>query len=229
MPPGVFKALEPHFETVRAESGAVLQTEGTSVNFAYFPCGASLASFEVLLRDGAAIETAMIGREGAAGGIVSHGYLPAYARATVRHPGKFLKVEVAELEKFKARFPAMRQLFASYSDCLIAQLLQCVACNAAHSAEQRAAKWLLAALDRTGADDVPMTQEQLASIIGVGRSYLSRLLQQLKAEGILETRRGGVRVLDAARLRQLSCDCNDAVRFHFDTVLAGIYPSTSDE
>ncbi len=112
---------------------------------------------------------------------------------------------------------------------MIAQLLQCVACNAAHSAEQRAAKWLLAALNRTGADDVPMTQVQLASMIGVGRSYLSRLLQKLKAEGVIKTRRGGVRVLDAGRLRKLSCDCNDAVRFHFDTVLAGIYPATSDE
>ncbi len=108
MPPAVFKALEPYFETVRAESGAVLQTEGTSVTFAYFPCGASLASYEVLLGNGVAVETAMVGREGAAGGIVSHGYLPAYARATVRHPGKFLKVEVAELEKLKARSPAMQ-------------------------------------------------------------------------------------------------------------------------
>src|SRR5690349_2638367 len=111
---------------------------------------------------------------------------------------------------------------------MLAQVFQSVACNAVHTIEQRTVKWLLAAIDRTGDHDVPLTQEQLAGMLGVGRSYVSRVIQSLKGSGILETRRGGVRVRDINSLQSRSCGCNDALRRHFDQVLAGVYPSAEE-
>jgi len=220
--------LEPFLQDWHGEAGAVLVEPGDDVQFAYFPCGPSLCSFVVVLDDGRAVETAMIGREGAAGGIVSQGRLPAYARAVVQFPGRFLRISTTDLENAKANSVSLRHLFARYADCLLAQVFQSVACNAAHSIEQRAVKWLLAAIDRTGDHEVPLTQEQLAGMLGVGRSYVSRVIQSLKAAGLLETRRGTVVVRDFERLASLSCGCNEALRRHFDQVLAGVYPSPQE-
>src|SRR5206468_5383402 len=142
--------------------------------------GSSLISYLVILRDGRAIETALIGREGAVGGMVSQGRLPAFSRAEVQLGGPFFRIDLHDLEDAKSRSMTLRHLFARYADCLMAQVFQSVACNAAHSIEQRTAKWLLAAIERTGAPDVALTQEQLAAMLGVGRSYLSRVIRDLK-------------------------------------------------
>lgn len=220
--------LLPQLETLHMEAGKVLYEPGDQVRYVYFPGGPALVSFMVLLEDGRGVETALVGREGAVGGIVSQGRLPAYARAIVQFPGPVLRIESTELERAKMQSPTLRHLFARYADCLMAQVFQSVACNAAHSIEQRTAKWLLAALDRTGDHDVPLTQEQLASMLGVGRSYISRVVQSLKARGILETRRGGVRVMQDGGLEQVACGCNTAVRRHFEVVLEGVYPDEEE-
>lgn len=217
--------LTPHLRPWHADAGAVLYEPGDQVQTVYFPCGPSLVSYMVMLEDGRGVETALVGREGALGGIVSQGRLPAYARAMVQFPGAFYRLEARELEQAKAQSATLRHLFARYADCLVAQIFQSVACNAAHTIEQRTAKWLVAALERTGDHDVPLTQEQLASMLGVGRSYISRVVQTMKSRGVLETRRGGVRVRDMDELQGLSCGCNEAVRHHFDDVLQGVYPS----
>jgi CRP-like cAMP-binding protein len=218
------KILEPHLRKVHAAKGTVLHEQGVNVNFAYFPCGASLVAFKVLLPDGREIDAALIGREGAIGGIVSAGYLPAYARASVEFPGDFWKIDVGELESAKLRSTPLSNLLARYSDCLLAQLFQSTACNASHPIEQRTAKWLLTAMDRTGTPEIPWTHEQLGNMLGIGRSYMSRILQKFKAEGVLETRRGRLYVRNAGRLHHLGCGCRDAVCHHFEAVLQGVYP-----
>ncbi|SEI40702.1 Crp/Fnr family transcriptional regulator [Frateuria terrea] len=220
--------LTPHLSPWFADTETVLYEPGDTVQTVYFPCGPSLVSYVVMLEDGRGVETALVGREGALGGIVSQGRLPAYARGLVQFPGPFYRIESRALEEAKAQSATLRYLFARYADCLLAQVFQSVACNATHTIEQRVAKWLTAALDRTGDHDVPLTQEQLASMLGVGRSYISRVVQNMKSRGVLETRRGGVRVRDRDQLHQLSCGCNDAVRAHFDDVLKGVYPTEEE-
>jgi CRP-like cAMP-binding protein len=220
--------LRPLLERIRLERGSVIYKPGDNVHFAYFPCGASLSSFMVLLDDGKSAETALVGREGAIGGIVSQGRLPSYAQSMVLFPGEFLRIEIAALEEAKGRSYPLRHLFARYADCLLAQIFQSVACNAAHSIEQRTAKWLLAAVERTGSQDIIVTQDQLASVLGVGRSYLSRIVQTLKAQGIIKARRGALAVSDLPALEETACGCNQAVRGHFDEVLKGVYPEEED-
>ena len=211
------------------EAGATLYHPGDFVEFAYFPCGPALASFKVVLTDGREVETALVGREGAVGGIVSRGRLPAYARSQVQHGGTFLRIAVADLEEAKRQSPSLHNLFARYADCLMAQIFQAVACNAVHTIEQRAAKWLLSAIDRTGEPELPLTQEQLAAMLGVGRSYVNRVMRELRGRGVLNTRRGVLRVCDMAGLQAASCGCDAALRRHFEEVLRGIYPAESEE
>jgi hypothetical protein len=216
--------LKPNLEDWSAATGTVLHEPGDTVRYAYFPRGPSLISYLVVLNDGRAIETALVGREGAIGGIVSQGRLPAYARAVVQLGGPFYRIDLQHLEQAKVRSLTLRYLFARYADCLMAQVFQSVACNAAHSIEQRTAKWLLTTIDRTGSADVAMTQEQLASMLGVGRSYLSRIMQDLRQRRVITTHRARIEVLDLDQLRTLTCECNASVSQHFEDVLKGVYP-----
>lgn len=225
--PTDYALIAPHLEFADRQSGDQLYKPGDNVATAYFPCGSTLVSFFVSNADGNDVETIMIGREGAVGGIVSSGYLPAYCRVMVKFGGTCAHMSVNQLEAAKERSPTLRALFARYADCLIAQVFQATACNAVHSIEQRAAKWILSTIERTGSHVVPLTHDELASMLGVGRSYTSRVIQSLKAEGVLDTRRGALVVRNRARLSERSCACNDSVKDHFAQVLRGVYPEGS--
>jgi CRP-like cAMP-binding protein len=217
--------IAPRLTEVRLETGRVLYDPGEPVDYCYFPRGGAIASFFVLLESGVIVETLMVGREGALGAIVSNGATPAYARLSVMHGGSFYRIPAVELDRAKESSPAVRSLFARYADCLMAQVFQSIACNAIHTIEQRAAKWLIAATERIGRNDITMTQEQLASMMGIGRSYASRVVQRFKSDGLVRTRRGGIEVIEPEQLERRACTCNEQVKRHFETVLAGVYPS----
>jgi biotin operon repressor len=226
--PQDFELIAPHLKHVRSQPNEILYDHGQNVGTVYFPCGATLVSFMISTEDGGVVETMLVGREGAVGGIVSQGKLPAYSRIMVQFGGDFLTLPIQVLDKAKTSSRSLDNLFARYADCTMAQIFQSTACNAAHTIEQRTAKWILAALDRTGDAIVPLTQERLSSMLGVGRSYISRVIGRLKKEGVLKVRRGHLVILEPRKLGQKSCGCNDAVRAHFDTVLAGVYPDENE-
>jgi hypothetical protein len=208
-----------------AEAGDLLYSPGDDVKTVYFPCGPSLVSYMVPNEDGRNVETILIGCEGAVGGIVSQGYLPAYTRIAVKFGGPFARLDVGKLGAAKTKSASLHNIFARYADCMLAQIFQSTACNAIHSIEQRTAKWIISAMERTdGEGIVPLTHEQFATLLGVGRSYASRVIQTFKAEGVLETRRGSILVRNADGLRSRSCLCNEAVKNHFEEVLRGVYP-----
>src|SRR5579871_4804100 len=210
-----YALIGPFLEGREQRASDLLYRPGDNVERAYFPCGSSLVAYLVANEDGRDVETALVGREGAVGGIVSFGNLPAYCRIVVEHPGSFVQIRVSVLNEAKAKSPTLRYLFARYADCLLAQVFQSTACNAIHTIEQRTAKWILAAMERTGDAEVPLTHEQLAAMLGVGRSYASRVILTFKAERILETRRGALVVRNLEALKAKSCLCNEAVKAHF--------------
>jgi len=221
-----FELLEPHLVHEESPAGGVLYNPGDNVDIVHFPCGPSLVSFMVPNEDGRDVETILVGREGAVGGIVSQGSLPAYTRIMVKFGGPFVRLQVRKLEAAKLKSATLRNVFARYADCLLAQIFQATACNAIHSIEQRTAKWIISAMERTNGEDVvPLTHEQLATLLGVGRSYTSRVIQAFKAEGVLETRRGSILVRNRDALRIRACLCNESVKNHFEEVLRGVYPT----
>ncbi len=205
-----FALIAPHLAQEEAKAGDLLYNPGDNVETVHFPCGPSLASFLVTSEDGRDVETILVGREGAVGGIVSQGHLPAYTRIMVKFGGPFVRLPIGKLEAAKARSATLRNVFARYADCLLAQILQSTA-------------W---AMERTNGDNiVPLTHEQLATLLGVGRSYTSRVMQTFKAEGVLETRRGSILIRDREALRKRACLCNESVKNHFEEVLRGVYPA----
>jgi hypothetical protein len=225
-----FALLEPHLSHDKSPAGGLLYNPGDDVDTVHFPCGPSLASFMVPSEDGRDVETILVGREGAVGGIVSQGYLPAYSRIMVKFGGPFVRLQVRKLEAAKLKSATLRNVFARYDDCLLAQIFQATACNAIHSIEQRTAKWIISAMERTNGDNVvPLTHEQLATLLGVGRSYTSRVIQTFKAEGMLETRRGSILIRNRDALRLRACLCNESVKNHFEEVLRGVYPTEEDQ
>jgi DNA-binding transcriptional regulator YhcF (GntR family) len=221
-----FALVEPHLVPEEAAANELLYNPGDDVEIVHFPCGPSLATYLVANEDGRDVETILVGREGAVGGIVSEGYLPAYTRIMVRFGGPFVRLPVRKLDVAKTGSTTLRNVFARYADCMLAQIFQSTACNAIHTIEQRTAKWIISAMERIdGNDVVPLTHEQLATMLGVGRSYTSRVIQTFKAEGVLETRRGSIMVRNREALQMRACLCNEAVKNHFEEVLRGVYPA----
>jgi hypothetical protein len=220
-----YALLEPHLTSDKAKPGDLLYNPGDDVQTVHFPCGPTLVSYLVSSEDGRDVETILIGREGAVGGIVSQGFLPAYTRIVVKFGGPIARLNIAKLDAAKLRSTSVRHIFARYADCMLAQVFQSTACNAIHTIEQRTAKWIISAMERTDGDNiVPLTHEQLATLLGVGRSYASRVIQTFKADGVLETRRGAILVRNPEALRRHACLCNEAVKTHFEDVLRGVYP-----
>jgi DNA-binding transcriptional regulator YhcF (GntR family) len=220
-----YRLIAPHLAPAQASVNDVLYNPGDNVELVHFPCGPSMVSFLIGSEEGRDVETVLVGREGAIGGVVSQGHLPAYSRIVVKFGGEFAVLRVAELEDAKKESATLRHFFARYADCLVAQILQATACNAIHSIEQRAAKWIVAAIERTGNDIVPFTHEELAAILGAGRSHTTRVLRSLRSEGLIETRRGSLIVNDHSSLKLFACHCNELVKMHFEEVLRGVYPN----
>lgn len=216
--------LIPHMLVLDLKAHAALQKAGDEVVDTWFPCGSAMAAFCVRMKDGPAVEVALVGREGAIGGIVSNGHVPAFATAQVMFGGRFLRIKTAALEQAKLDSITLRHWFSRYSDCLLAQVFQTAACNATHTIAQRTAKWLLAAMSRTHGSEFAITHEQLAEMLGVGRSFVTRVISKLRDAGTVETRRGVFVVRNEETLRDTACDCTTTIEDHFDTVLHGIYP-----
>jgi Crp-like helix-turn-helix domain len=187
-----------------------------------------LVSFVIDMEDGKAIETTLVGREGAVGGIVSQGRLPAYSRIMVQFGGDFVTLPLSVLESAKLKSRSLDALFARYADCMVAQIFQATACNAAHTIEQRACKWINAAMERTNSQEVPLTQDRLSAMLGVGRSYISRVIKTLKSDKVLKVKRGKIVIEDRQALVDRACKCNDSVKDHFKLVLSGVYPADNE-
>jgi len=210
--------LEPSAKVVQLEVGEHIQTRGADVEWSYFPYGTTMISLVVRLSDGRSAEVASIGREGAVGGIVSCGHAPAFGDATVQVAGPALRISMKALEEAKGRSSFIANIFCRYSDYLLAQVQQSVACNTFHSIQQRAARWLLTAQDRAG-DRIALTQEALAALLGVQRTTVNAVASSLQDEGLITVRRGRVLVMDRDRLKKASCECYAAVERHFDEII----------
>jgi CRP-like cAMP-binding protein len=225
LPRGAMEALAPAIECMTVERGETLFEPGDDVNHANFPLDSTVIAFVLPMRDGRAVEAATVGREGAVGGVVSLGLAPAFTRAVVQIGGTVARLPIAKLEAAKRAMPRVHDIFARYADCLTAQVLQSVGCAALQSLESRCARWLLMTHDRLGGSELPLTQEALAEMFGVARTYVTRIVSRLEESGAISHRRGIIRILRRAGLEKSSCECYGLVRQHFGRVLPGLYPT----
>ncbi len=213
------RALVEHAGTiVELDAGSAVLRRGEQVTVSLFPVGETMVSLGLSLSGNRSIEVASIGREGAIGGIVSCGQAPAFSRAEVLVGGPALKVPMEALEAAKRGSEFIANLFCRYSDFLLAQVMQSVACNAFHSIPERAARWLLHAHDRAGSR-LDLTQEAFAGLLGVQRTTVNAVIRGLQEDGLVATGRGVVHVTDRTALEARACECYGAIERHFADVI----------
>ncbi|TXN04907.1 Crp/Fnr family transcriptional regulator [Methylobacterium sp. WL64] len=221
--PGDIALLAPHLSRREHSRRDVLFQVDEDVSHVTFPLDRTVATLVVPMDGGRTVETATVGHEGAVGGVVSHGYLPAFTKCVVQIEGAVLRMDADRLREAKRASPTLNDLFVRYADCLLSQVLQSVACNAAHSIEQRVLRWLLGLQDRLGTDALPVTQAVLGDMLGIGRTYVTTVLGRLQDRGLIHVGRGRIHMLDRARTEAACCDCHARVRRHFRAVLGAIY------
>lgn len=210
--------LKSQGELIELEPGDVVLTRGEEVRFSIFPVAQTMISMAVELSGGRTVEVASIGREGAVGGIVSCGFAPAFSRAVCLVGGPAYRIPMVALEGAKGHSSFIANLFCRFSDFLLAQVMQSVACHAFHSIPERAARWLLHAQDRAG-DRIELTQEAFAGLLGVQRTTVNAVIKELSSEGLVTAGRGTLRVVDREGLERRSCECYARLGEHFGQVI----------
>jgi hypothetical protein len=217
--------IEPHGTMVQLEAGDTILNRGDNVDASLFPLGETMVSMAIELTGDRMIEALLIGRRGAVGGIISCGKAPTFTKMVVLVGGPAYRVPMSVLEEAKKLSPFVAHLFCRFSDYLLSQVMQSVACNAFHPIEQRAARWLLHAQDRTG-DRIELTQQGLAGLLGVQRTTVNAVIQMLDREQLISTGRGVIRVIDRAGLKRRSCECYQRLEDHYSAIIG---PSGSGE
>lgn len=184
---------------------------GNPIEQVYFP-QSGMISCLVTTGDGEMVETASIGRGGAFGIQAGLGRRYSFARAIVQIAGRFSVIPAARLENVVSRSPMLRDLIVRYIETLWAEAQQNAACNATHDGSSRLCRWLLQCSDRIGGNQVLLTQEFLADMLGVRRTTVTLLAQELQKKGIVRYSRGRITILDRNRLEECACECYGAMR-----------------
>jgi len=214
-----YSLLAPHLRTVELERGVVLHDDGEPIDHVYFP-HKGMVSVVTIMRNGATVETASLGRTGVIGGTAALGARRAVGRAIVQLPGTASRIAIAKFHAVAQESEAIRQLAVRYNDLLIAQIQQAVACNALHTLEARLCRWLLQTHDCVDGDTIPLTQEFLGQMLGVRRTSVTLTARLLQSAGMIRYRRGHIQVIDRAGLEDAACECYAAIREHADEVFS---------
>jgi CRP-like cAMP-binding protein len=204
-------ALAGHLQLVPMLLGEMLYEPGKQLLHAYFPTTA-IVSLHYVAETGASAEVAGVGNEGVVGIPLFMGGDTTPSSAMVRTTGHAYRVERRVLVRQFERSAGLRDLLLRYTQALIAQVAQTAACNRHHSVEQQFCRWLLSTLDRTPSGELVMTQELVASILGVRRESITEAALKLQGAGLIRYRRGHIAVLGRIGLESLACECYEVVK-----------------
>jgi CRP-like cAMP-binding protein len=206
LPRDHFDRLQTHFVTIALSQGTMLAEAGDEIDQIYFPHHGMLSLLAVL-RDGKAIETATVGREGVVGAMAGFGLHKSLVRVVVQMPVVCSKIAAAHFRTVVAASDPVRSLCIRYNEVLLLKARVTAACNALHSIEARFCRWLLQCADRAGGDTVVLTQESLAEMLGVRRTSVTEVASKMQNAGVITYSRGVIRILDRPALMRMSCEC----------------------
>lgn len=210
--------LTPHLNQGDLERGRLLYEPGDRIDTVYFPHD-GVISLMTLMENGAAIESATIGREGALGLMAAVAPRQSLSRAIVQTPCRASRISAAQLHEAWEKSPRIRDLADRHSEALFGHAIQSVACNALHSVEARFCRWLLTCHDRISNDTVALTQEFLADMLGVQRTTVTAVARALQEKGVIRYRRGVVDIINRAGLEALTCECYGVIRGTYERLL----------
>jgi CRP-like cAMP-binding protein len=208
---GEYQRLAPHLEPVELAHGRVLYQMGGPVQYAYFPFNA-LISLVTQMTNGSIVEVGLIGNDGMSGIAALLGRETSPERAIVQIPngGVRLKFSVVK-EEFK-RGGELHDLLLVYARRFMSQVSQTAACNASHTTEERLSRWLLMCQDRISSDELKLTQEFIAEMLGTRRATVSVAAMVLQSDGYIKYNRGHIRIIDRAGLESFTCECYQALK-----------------
>lgn len=223
LPPGDLARLAPALEPVELIPHQILHRMHAPIPEIHF-VEAGLVSLVVRLERGGASEVGIIGREGMVGLPVALGATRAAEEALVQVEGRALRLRADLFRAELARSPNLMRLVLRYEAVFRSHLSQTAACNSRHPIEKRLARWLLMAADRVGRDELVMTQEMLATMLGVRRAGITDAVSGLQRAGVIGFARGRVTILDRPALERTSCECYDAIRREYRLLAEGCEP-----
>jgi CRP-like cAMP-binding protein len=211
LPPAEYDTLAAHLEWVAMPLGKILYEPGEKLQHAYFPT-TSIVSLHYVMESGATAETAGVGNEGVVGVSLFLGGETTSSTAVVQTAGHAYRLEGKLLKEAFNRPGLLQRLLLRYTQALLTQTAQMAACNRHHSLEQQLCRWLLLTLDRMPTNELVMTQELIASMLGVRREGITEAAGNLQRAGLISYRRGHIAVLDRHGLEAHTCECYAVVK-----------------
>ena len=219
LPADTFSAISPHLKIVELKFGAVLVEAGSPIRQVYFPYS-GVISLVVELDVGMMIETAMVGRDGALNAAPALDGKVSLNKGIVQVAGSAGTIEANRLRRLANELEPFRSALIRHEQVLFAQSQQSAACNASHSVEARMCRWLLYMRDLAGSDDLILTQEFLAQMLGVRRPSVSLVANTLQKAGLIKYSRGRLRLLNVKGLQKGACECYGTVKAHYERLLS---------
>jgi len=218
LPAGDYARLRSDLELIPMALGQVLYEPGARLRHVYFPI-TSIVSLLYVMEDGASAEIAVVGNEGMLGISLFMGGETTPSHAIVQSAGYGVRLKAQLLKDEFERFGPMMHLLLRYTQALITQMSQTAVCNRHHSVDQQLCRWLLLSLDRLATNELCMTQELIANMLGVRREGVTEAAGKLQDAGLIRYRRGRIIVLDRPGLEARSCECYQVVKTEFDRLL----------
>jgi CRP-like cAMP-binding protein len=218
LPSDEWQRWVPQLEPVELPLGKVLYESGSRLAHVYFPT-TSIVSLLYVMEDGASAEIAVVGHEGIVGISLFMGGESTPSRAVVQSAGQGFRLKAdLMMQEFNRAGPVLH-LLLRYTQALITQMAQTAVCNRHHSLDQQLCRWLLLSLDRLASDELVMTQELIANMLGVRREGVTEAAGQLQQAGLIQYRRGHITVVDRERLELRACECYAVVKKEYDRLL----------
>jgi len=218
LPDAELERLLPHLESVSLALGSALYEAGSVQAYVYFPID-SIVSLLYVMEDGSSAEIAVVGNDGVVGLALFMGGETTPSRAVVQSAGEAYRFRAGFLKTEFGRGGDLQHLLLRYTQALITQMAQTAVCNRHHAIEQQLCRWLLLSLDRLPANELTMTQELIANMLGVRREGVTEAAGQLQADGLIHYSRGRITVLDRPKLEARVCECYAVVKHEYDRLL----------
>jgi CRP-like cAMP-binding protein len=210
--------LTPFLKIISLEQGVVLNEPGDEMESIIFP-HSGMVSLLAIMKDGSAVETATIGREGVVGAMAGLGLHTTLTRAVVQTPLVASQIAAAQFRKAVELSSELRDVIVRYNDALLGQVQITAACNALHPIQARLARWILQTKDRVDGEIIPLTQQLLSEMLGVRRSSVSEVATQLQAAGFIHYTRGSIEITNREGLENAACECYQTIRAQVEKVL----------
>ncbi|NRO98694.1 helix-turn-helix domain-containing protein [Paraburkholderia sp. NMBU_R16] len=218
LPEAEWARLAPHLVDVDMPLGQVIYESGGQLEHVYFPT-TSIVSLLYVMEDGASAEIAIVGKEGIVGIAIFMGGETTPSRAIVQSAGHAYRLSARILKDEFSRGGPVQRLLLRYTQALITQMAQTAVCNRHHSIDQQLCRWLLLSIDRLSSNELKMTQELIANMLGVRRSGVTEAALKLQSAGLIRYSHGHIEVLDRPGLERHVCECYAVVKREFDRLL----------